>query len=281
MSDPREIFANGRVAHQSLQGQVDSTAFVTGTKMRVAKPVLGIFASPNAFKLERQAIYGDPVTVLEIDEGFAFGRCESNGYCGYLPEDGLADWAEPTHKVAARSSFGFKAPDIKSPDPIALSFGSRLVVVGEDNGLVKTADGFYMPKSHLASASSTSPDLVATARLFMGVPYLWGGNSAFGVDCSGLVQAAFHAAGLPCPGDSDQQAKMDGNALDANDRLSPGDLLFWVGHVAMVSAPDQIIHANGHHMAVVEEDLGAAVHRISKEAGPITRRLRVNRNSTG
>ena len=158
---------------------------------------------------------------------------------------------------------------------MAFSFGSRMAVVGEQNGLLETSDAVFLPKQHLAPQEKSRPDPVATARLFLGTPYLWGGNSAFGIDCSGLIQAAFQPARLLCPGDSDQQSRMPGLSLEESEADQPGDLLFWQGHVAMVSEPDRIIHANGHHMSVVEEERGPALGRISVEAGPITGCLRV------
>ena len=243
--------------------------------MRVSIPVIDIVSSPGADQLERQALFGEKISVLEIVDGFAFGRCETNGYVGYLSAKGLADWITPTHRVNVRASLGFNFPDIKSSNPMAFSFGSRFAIVGEQNGFLEASDGIFFPKQHLAPLEKSRPVPVATARLFLGAPYLWGGNSVFGIDCSGLIQAAFQPAGLLCPGDSDLQSRMPGLSLEESEADQPGDLLFWQGHVAMVSEPDRIIHANGHHMSVVEEERGPALERISGEAGPITGCLRV------
>lgn len=281
MSDPRETFANERVAHSSLKGLVDTPLLTDGALMQVCVPVIGITASPNSVRLERQALFGEQVTVLEIVEGIAFGRCETNGYVGYLSAAGLVEWHAPSHRLGVRASFAFQAPDIKSPDPVALSFGSQVAVVGAENGFSKTRDGLFLPEAHLLPIGEAFSDPVATARLFLGTPYLWGGNSAFGIDCSGLVQAAFQAAGVASPGDSDQQSRMEGVNLSEHDPLLPGDLLFWKGHVALVSENARIIHANGFHMMVVEEDLEPALSRIAQEAGPITCRLRVNHTGGG
>ena len=113
---------------------------------------------------------------------------------------------------------------------------------------------------------------------FLGHAYVWGGNSGRGIDCSGLVQAALLACGIPCPGDSDLQEAMPGTVPDTP---APGDLIFWKGHVAMVSGENAIIHANAHHMAVVEEPMDEAIARIgASDTGPVTSMLRPRRSLT-
>ncbi|OYW47790.1 MAG: NLP/P60 hydrolase, partial [Rhodobacterales bacterium 12-65-15] len=152
-------------------------------------------------------------------------------------------------------------PLVQAPEKASLSLGSRLAVVGSWGAWVNTPHGF-IPASHIRPLDQVAPDPVSVAESLLGTPYLWGGNSRNGLDCSGLVQIAFHAAGRECPADSDMQMVM-GRGLAPNDTLKRGDLIFWKGHVAMVVNPDTLIHANGHTMSVCYEGIREAIHRIS------------------
>ncbi|MEO3413316.1 NlpC/P60 family protein [Roseovarius sp. CAU 1744] len=241
---------------------------------RVSEPVVNIYKETTG-GLMRQALLGEPVRVLEIANMKAFGRAENTGYVGLFAPS-LATWVEPTHVVRSRATFLFEAPDIKSPDPVAISCGSHLTVEGQEGRLVRTDDGKYVISDHLRPVNEPEQDPVAVAERFLGTPYLWGGNSAFGIDCSGLVQAGCLACGIPCPGDSDMQAAELGEPLDGEDPLRRGDLLFWKGHVAWVADADTILHANAHHMAVAFEPMQAAIARIETQGdGPVIARKRL------
>src|SRR5690606_8038694 len=153
---------------------------------------------------------------------------------------------EPTHRVCVRSTWLCPAPTVRQPAMADLHFGSRVRASGETEGgwsrvSVAGTEG-WLPACHLKPAASTEADPVAVARLFLGTPYVWAGNTGFGIDCSGLVQAALLACGIPCPGDSDLQEAAVGRALDEGEPDQPGDLYFWKGHVAMVADPSTLIH---------------------------------------
>lgn len=275
MSDARLIPVNDRVAAAHLRGQVSGRAFVEGAARRLSVPVADLLHAPHG-RRERQLLLGQGVTVYEERDGWAFVQAARDGYVGYLPARSLAAAAPaPTHRVVARSTQAYAAADLKSPDLESLSFGSELSVLEERNGFVETARG-HVPVPHLWPLDRRAGDPVAVAERFLGTPYLWGGNSGFGIDCSGLVQAACLLCGIACPGDSDQQARMPGVTLADDAPLRRNDLLFWKGHVAWVRDPDTILHANAHHMAVAAEDLHAALARIlAQGGGAVTHRKRL------
>lgn len=274
MSDPRLIPVNDRVAAAHLRGQVRGRDLVEGAARLLSVPVADLRHAPHG-RRERQLLLGQAVTVYEDRDGWAFVQAARDGYVGYLPVDSLTAAPAPTHRIVARSTHAYAAADLKSPDLTSLSFGSEVAVLREANRFAETGQG-HIPVQHLWPLDRRAGDPVAVAEGFLGTPYLWGGNSGFGIDCSGLVQAACLLCGIPCPGDSDQQARMPGLDLDGNTALQRNDLLFWKGHVAWVRDPDTILHANAHHMAVRAEDLRTALARIAAQGGgDVTARKRL------
>ncbi len=213
-----------------------------------------------------QALKGERVTIYDRNgEGFAWGQLGSDGYVGWLPESALAKpSAAPTHKVTALSTFAFPGPSIKLPPVATLPMGARVSIVREDGPFAITRDGHHLPRLHLGALDANASDFVAVAERFVGTPYLWGGKSIFGIDCSGLVQVSLTSAGTGCPRDSDMQCDGLGRALSAAEaqHLKRGDLIFWKGHVAIARDADTIVHANAHHMATVIENTKEAIARI-------------------
>ena len=236
--------------------------------------VAPILAEPGGAR-ERELVKGEAFRVLETTDGHAFGFAERDGYVGYVPAQHFAGHqGTPTHRVAVPRTCMLPVPDVKYTARSAyLSFGSLVRVEGEEGDWARMPGWgtipapWYVPKRHLAPVDAMNPDPVEVAALFLGTPYLWGGNSAFGIDCSGLVQMAMLACGIPCPGDSDQQSERLGHPLAPDDAPERGDIWFWDGHVGILSAPDRLLHANGFHMATVEEPLQEAVARIEEKEG--------------
>ena len=264
----RDLFSDGSIAHSSLKRQVAANSFTDGTLCRVAIPVARLSSNYKTRDTDRQILYGHPVLQLEAVHGLS--RDETSGYVGYVTPDDLAVWAQPTHRVTARSTLLFDAADFKSPQPLAIPCGALLRVTGDENGYAKTHDGRYGITAHLAPVDEPERDLAKTAETLIGTPYLWGGNSAFGIDCSGLVQLACQAAHIACPGDSDQQMETLGTPLPAGTKPERNDLMFWKGHVAIVFDDRTLIHANAHQMAVGFEPLDEAVARIAASGdGPV------------
>lgn len=272
--DRRLTPANGRVASHALAGRVEAERFVPGEPARVARPVVDLRDGPGGVR-DRQLLFGETVQVFERREGHAFVQADRDGYVGYVALAMLDDPVDATHRVATRATHLYAAEDMKSPDLMRLSFGARLRVVDERRAFFETPDGF-VPKKHLRPLSMPFSDPVTIAQLHFGTPYLWGGNSDLGIDCSGLVQAALLACDMPCPGDSDLQCAELGTDIAPDDPPRRGDLWFWRGHVALVVDVETLLHANAHHMAVAYEPLEAARLRIEAQGGgAVTARKRI------
>lgn len=268
--DPRLTAGNGRVAHLSLRGLVAAETYVAGEVLRVVVPLTDLLAAPGGAR-QRQVLRGAAFLVLERRHGHAFGQVMRDGYVGWLAEAALAPASDPTHWVSAPATHLYPSPDMKQQELAHLSFGAALAVVGQAEGFARTAEGAFVPRQHLRPVGDWLEDPVAAAERLLGTPYLWGGNSRAGVDCSGLVQLACHACGIDCPGDSDMQQDALGQPLPPATLPQRGDLMFWRGHVALVAAPDLLLHANAHHMAVAHEPLAEARARIAAQGGgPVT-----------
>ncbi len=246
----------------------------SGEVMSVAVPLADLRVAPDG-KRDRQMIYGEGFRVVEVRGGWAYGSAEKDGYAGYLRLVDLEARREATHFVSVRSSHVYPEPDFKSEAIAALSFGSRLEVTIEDDRFAELASGGFIPRPHIAPVDRLFDDPIEVAERFMGVPYLWGGNSVWGLDCSGLVQVALLACGVDCPGDADLQQAGVGMAIGDNVKPQRGDLFFWKGHVGLIRDENTLLHANAYHMAVVNEPLDQAIARIKAQGdGPVTGRRR-------
>jgi len=271
MDDPRLTPARGDLAAKYLEGKVNAERFVEGEEFEISDAIAPMRGEPfSGAELATQALMGERVTIYDRNsEGFAWGQLISDGYVGWLPDRALTKpGAAPTHKVTALRTFAFPGPSIKLPPVETLVMGTTVTVTREVGVFAVTREGFYLPRPHVGLIDEVKPDFVAVAERFVGTPYLWGGKSSLGIDCSGLVQVALNAAGTGCPRDSDMQRDGLGRALDPGEakRLRRGDLIFWNGHVAIVRDAGTIVHANAHHMATVVENTGETVARI-KAAG--------------
>lgn len=272
--DPRRHPFDGTTALESLRGTLPGARFTAGRPARVIMPETPLLRRP-AGGGDKMLLFGEPVTVISETSDQAFVQSGWDAYVGYMDPRALGPAAPASHVVTARSSHLYSAADFKSPPRCALSLGTTHTVTDQTGRFLATPHG-YLPREHASPLPTRIPPVETAGRL-LGTPYLWGGNAATGIDCSGLVQLACRLAGVDAPRDSDQQAAELGTPLAPDTPLRPGDLIFWKGHVGLMATATDLIHANAHHMAVAQEPLAEATARIAaKEFGEITARRRLS-----
>lgn len=271
--DRRSTPATARVAHISLKGIIDAPTYIEGETLRVTAPLVDLLTAPNG-KRDRQLCLGQAFTVIDLEGDMAFGFAARDGFCGWLPASKLARTSHPTHWVATPGTHLYSEPRVQALEIAAITMGCEVEIIGDAGKFQHTPLG-YIPTPHLKPLSQRHHDPVTVAEGFLNTPYLWGGNSRAGIDCSGLAQIALLSCGIACPGDSDQQEAL-GHELPADAALARGDLLFWKGHVALVVDAARLIHANGHSMSVAYENTAACIARvIAQDGGPVTHRRRL------
>jgi hypothetical protein len=278
--DPRVTPARPDLAARPLAGKVAAVRFAVGTAREVIAPQAPVRRHPASdAPLDTEALKGERVTVYETTpEGWCWGQLEADGYVGWLPAGALAPpGPAATHRVAVPRTLVFPGPSIKLAPVATLSLGCRLAIARSAEPFAITPEGEHVPARHLALLDTAEPDMVAVAERFLHVPYLWGGKTSLGLDCSGLVQIALTACGIGCPRDSDMQEAALGAPLAPTEEwprdisgLRRGDLLFWQGHVAIARDERTLIHANAFHMAVAIEPIAQAVARIGASGIALT-----------
>jgi hypothetical protein len=274
--DPRITPARGDLAAKHLAGVVEAQRFVEGKEYEIGAAQAPVRKAPSQeAPLLTEALKGERLTIYDLsEEGWAWGQLAGDGYVGFVPAGALcACGPPPTHKVTALRTLVLPGPSIKLPPIETLSFGCRLVIARMDEPFAITASGGHVPIVHLAPVETMETDFVAVAERFLGTPYLWGGKTSLGLDCSGLLQLALAACGIPCPRDSDMQEQALGSALvppHEVEQLRRGDLVFWKGHVAIVRDEATLVHANAHHMAVAFEATAPAIARIRAAGSEVT-----------
>jgi cell wall-associated NlpC family hydrolase len=259
------------LAAEHLRGLVDAPRYVEGRAARIVASSAPLRRRPDPkAPLETEALYGESVTVYDESGGWAWAQLWRDQYVGYLPGEALGAPSAPTHRVVALRTHAYPGSAIKLPPHMAVSLGAQLKIVAHEGDFAVSEDGLYLWSRHLAQLSACEPDFVAVAERFLETPYLWGGRTSEGIDCSGLVQTALTVAGIASPRDSYMQEAALGEPLPVDDPEAPlarGDLVFWKGHVGIMRESRTLLHANGWHMKVVSEPLIKARHRIAANGG--------------
>jgi cell wall-associated NlpC family hydrolase len=262
------------LAAEELWDRILVPNYAPGWPRQLLRPSVPMRSRPDKnLPFDNEIVFGETLKVFDEADGWAWVQLDRDRYVGYVPVDGLAtDIAAPTHRVQALGTFIYPRADIKSPPIMPLTCGSLVAVAHGDDKFSELRTGGFVVTRHLAEAAKPARDWVEVAERFLGVPYLWGGRTRLGVDCSGLVQIALHAGGFDCPRDSDmQQDEVGTSILIPNDLegLQRGDLVFWKGHVGIMTDGVMLLHANAHHMAVAVEPLVVAARRISRAGSEV------------
>lgn len=260
------------LADERLRDMVEAERFVEGKPMRITDPVVDVRSGPRGDAgLTTQFLYGDDVLVFEDDNGWCWVQNERDGYVGYVVDTTLdLRVDEPTHIIIAPRTFLYPGSDLKYPRTKALSMGSLVTITGGEErrgtlyGILPSGEAVIA--KHLVPIDEVTEDHVAVAETLMHTPYLWGGVSGLGIDCSGLIQLSLLMTGLPVLRDTDMQAASIGDLIEPDEdyhNLQRGDLVFWKGHVAMMASHSMLLHASGHTMSVTLEPLRDAIERIA------------------
>ncbi len=270
--DPRLNAFRPDLADARLKGKVESARFVDGTPRRVVAAAAPMKRKPAPdATVESEMLRGEAFTVFdETGEGWSWGQLETDAYVGYVPTDALGPLTpEPTHRVAALRTFVYPGPDLKLPPLMCLSLGARVALAGEAETrgvryrILAGGEGTVVEAHVVPLDAPTDNDFVALAERFLNTPYLWGGRTSLGLDCSGLVQLSLMAAGHAVPRDADLQEKAIGQAVEGGTAdLQRGDIVYWPDHVAIMIDGEYMVHASGRDMAVVIEPLHDATERI-------------------
>ena len=261
--DPRLTPANESVACSTLKGKIKHSNFVEGKNYQINVPSVDLLGAPEG-KRNRQLIYGSKVKYYDEVDGWAFIQNVYDNYVGYVPKNTIISETQKTHIVTAPLAHVFMEPNIKSKNIEMLPLAARVFGEVVENGFLETELG-WISVSQLKRKTELSKDPVEVSKLLQNTPYLWGGNTTLGIDCSGLIQISLLLCGIDCPGDSDQQMNTLGQNIDIGSPRKKGDIIFWKGHVAWALNERQILHANAYHMATVIEEANEAIERIKKQ----------------
>ena len=261
------------LADEALYGKVESTKFVRGELRQVNRSITPILQSPAPHSAQTsQALRGEVAKVFEDRKGYAWVQMQRDGYVGYVESSALSKTIEvPTHWVCVPSTLIYSRSDLKSHPVLFVTMNAQVRVIAEDGSFAALADGSFIFLKHLLPIGTWHKNFVYVAEQFLHTPYYWGGKSAYGIDCSGLVQVSLLATGIEAPRDSDMQAKQLGIAVNDFENLGAGDLVFWPGHVGIMQDATQLIHANGHSMRVTSEPLQDVIQRSDKPISNIKR----------
>jgi len=274
--DSRLTPARDDLAAEKLRPMVSAPRYAKATPMQVCVPLAQLYGTPDqAAMLQTELLLGEQFDVYEQKNGWVWGQACRDGYVGYVRADAFcAPGPMPDHRLSAVRTPIFAHPDLKAPVR-GYAHGNAVFACNahEDRYLQLGAGGGWVFARHCMALGDKVPDWVEIAEAYEHTPYVWGGRSSFGLDCSALVQNALQAGGVAALRDTDMQVDHLGTPVPIQDDLSGlcrGDLVYWKGHVGIMLDAQTLLHANAWHMAVAREPLATAAARIKKTAGSIT-----------
>ncbi len=271
--DRRLTPARRDLAASYLKGQVEADCFKDGAPMEVRECIVDVRREPRPdAAVDTQVLFGERVEVYDEEEGWVWVQLDNDQYVGWIAANTLwSKLSRPTHRVCVPRTFIYPGPSIKLPPLLALPLGAEVEVIERRGDFWMTTNSCFIYASHLTQLDESFPDFVAIAEKLLNAPYLWGGKSWMGIDCSGLVQLSLLMRGYKAPRDSDLQEQQVGKPIDYNAGLQRGDLIFWKGHVGIMRDESSLLHANGTHMLVSSEPLSLVRDRnLQAGAGDIT-----------
>ena len=280
--DRRRHAFRADLADAELEGRVTAERFVAGTRAAITAPSASCHVRPDpGAPIDTEMLYGEPVTVFDAADGWCWVQSRVDFYVGYVRLGAVGDTVEADMLVSVPLAPVFPGPSIKLPPRQSLPMGASLTTAptpvdggGERFHQIAGEERYVLAK-HLAPLAARPADWVALAERFVGAPYVWGGKTWDGIDCSGLVQLALETSGRAAPRDSDMQAAELGEPLATDAPLLRGDLVFWKGHVGIMVDETRLLHANGHFMMTVIEPLATTVARLEAIGLPVLIRRRV------
>lgn len=256
------------IAAAHLKGVVEAQTYNEGKTVQIVVPELAIRSEPMITSgMESQALKGQIATCYGEENGFSLIQMQDDEYVGWVITQGISEkFTSTTHKITALKTYIYSDESIKSLPLAALTQGTSITIAHVGEKFSRLFDGSYVFTPHIAPISAHATDWVQSALLYLNCPYLWGGKTSSGLDCSALVQLALATQGIKAPRDSDQQEAALGQEVAIQSghmpKVQKGDLLFWKGHVAICLDENTILHANAHHMSVQKEPLLEALKRI-------------------
>jgi hypothetical protein len=264
--DKRLTPARPDLAAEFLREQIVAGSYAPGRRMQVRVSHVNVQRKPSDdAPTDTQALHGETLIAYEERAGWCWVQLERDRYVGYISAEALTETiVKSDHRVCARHTMIYSAPDIKSSPLDALPFGSEVHIAAAEGPFSQTASGYIFSR-HLAPNDLPLGEFVGLAEMFLHTPYLWGGKTDMGIDCSGLAQVALAAAGVEAPRDTDMMEAALGRPVDVDEGLRGlrrGDLVFWRGHVGIMQSEDMLLHANAHFMMVTSEPLIVARDRI-------------------
>lgn len=261
MADRRMTPARPDLAAAHLKGQIEATRFAEGEACSVVHGRASLRRSPaDDAPQDSELLMGEIVTVYERKHGWAWVQAKTDSYVGYVRETALGPAIAADARIILPLTPLLSAPDVKSPLRDLLPLNALVKRGAVQGNFFDVGTGFVHARA-LGPLDHAAKDFVTVAEGFLNVPYVWGGKTFQGLDCSGLVQIALNAAGQASPRDTDMMEQALGRAVP-HENLQRGDLVFWKGHMGVMRDAETLLHANAHFMQVTSEKLAVAVARI-------------------